>query len=101
EAVNAGDAPWSAIGAAIAACHGGGAHHVDLNANNILLDRGGRPWLIDWDRGRMEAGPGDWTARVLDRLERSLLKECAAAPAERLREGMAQLRAAHARELRS
>jgi 3-deoxy-D-manno-octulosonic acid kinase len=99
EAVNAGDAPWDAIGAAIAACHREGAHHADLNANNILLDRGGQPWLIDWDRGRVEAAPGAWSSRVLDRLERSLLKECATVPAARLREGMARLRAAHQRGL--
>jgi hypothetical protein len=37
--------------------------------------------------------------RVLDRLQRSLLKECATVPAARLEEGMAQLRAAHEREL--
>jgi 3-deoxy-D-manno-octulosonic acid kinase len=99
QAVNAGDAPWTAVGAAIARCHRHSAHHVDLNANNILLDREREPWLIDWDRGRIEATQGSWIPRVLDRLQRSLLKECATVPATRLEEGMAQLRAAHAREL--
>ena len=101
EAVNAGDAPWAAVGAAIARCHGHRAHHADLNANNILLDREHRPWLIDWDRGRLEPATGAWMQRVLDRLQRSLLKECATVPAARLEEGMAALRAAHARELAS
>jgi hypothetical protein len=55
--------------------------------------------VIDWDRGRIEAGPGAWMQRVLDRLQRSLLKECATVPAARLARGMAQLRAAHDREL--
>jgi 3-deoxy-D-manno-octulosonic acid kinase len=99
EAVDAGDAPWDAIGCAIARCHARRAHHVDLNANNLLLDRARQPWLIDWDRGRIEPGPGAWMERVLDRLQRSLHKECATVPASRLQEGMAQLRAAHAREL--
>jgi 3-deoxy-D-manno-octulosonic acid kinase len=97
--VTAGDTPWGAIGAAIAACHRHGAHHADLNANNILLDREDRPWLIDWDRGRIEAA-GAWQARVLDRLQRSLAKECATVPAARLAEGMAQLRLAHDAGLR-
>jgi len=99
DAVNAGDAPWAAVGAAIARCHRHHAHHADLNANNILLDRERQPWLIDWDRGRIEAAPGAWMQRVLDRLQRSLLKECATVPAARLEEGMAALRAAHDREL--
>jgi 3-deoxy-D-manno-octulosonic acid kinase len=99
EAVNAGDAPWAAVGAAIARCHRHHAHHVDLNANNIVLDRERQPWLIDWDRGRIESAPGAWMQRVLDRLQRSLLKECATVPAARLVEGMAALRAAHDREL--
>ena len=99
EAVNAGDAPWAAVGAAIARCHRERAHHADLNANNILLDRESQPWLIDWDRGRIEPASGAWSQRVLDRLQRSLTKECTTVPALRLAEGMAQLRAAHAREL--
>ena len=101
EAVNAGDAPWAAIGAAIAACHRHGAHHADLNANNILLDRLQQPCLIDWDRGRIEAAPGAWQQRVLARLQRSLAKECATVPASRLAEGMAQLRRAHDAGLRA
>lgn len=99
-AVDAGDAPWGEIGGAIAACHRHGAHHADLNANNILLDPDARPWLIDWDRGRIEAA-GAWQARVLDRLQRSLEKECASVPAARLEQGMAALRLAHDAGLRA
>ena len=99
EAVDAGDAPWMAVGAAIARCHRQRAHHADLNANNILLDREQQPWIIDWDRGRIETSAGAWMQRVLDRLQRSLTKECATVPAARLAEGMATLRAAHEREL--
>lgn len=99
EAVNANEAPWAAVGAAIARCHRQRAHHADLNANNILLDRERQPWIIDWDRGRIEGAAGAWMQRVLDRLQRSLVKECATVPAARLEEGMSMLRAAHDREL--
>ena len=101
EAVNDGDAPWGAIGAAIAACHRQGAHHADLNSHNILLDGAGAPWLIDWDRGRIEPAAGAWQQRVLERLQRSLAKQCTAVPATRLEEGMAQLRLAHDGGLRA
>jgi 3-deoxy-D-manno-octulosonic acid kinase len=101
EAVNAADVPWATVGAAIALCHRHGAHHADLNANNILLDREDSAWIIDWDRGRIEAGGGAWQERVLARLQRSLVKECATVPAARLEEGMAQLRRAHAAGLRA
>jgi 3-deoxy-D-manno-octulosonic acid kinase len=99
EAVNANEAPWDAIGVAIARCHRQRAHHADLNANNILLDRERQPWIIDWDRGQVERSNGAWMQRVLDRLQRSLVKECATVLAVRLDEGIAALRAAHAREL--
>ena len=88
-------APWERVGAAIGRCHALGAHHADLNAHNILLDGGDAPWLIDWDKGRLERGPGDWCRAVLDRLERSLRKECTTVPAEALAGGMRRLRAAH------
>lgn len=88
-------APWEAVGAAIAACHRRGARHADLNANNLLVDEAGAVHLIDWDKGRIEAGPGAWCARVLARLERSLRKECPAQPEAVLAEGMARLRRAH------
>jgi 3-deoxy-D-manno-octulosonic acid kinase len=88
-------APWEAVGTAIAACHRQGAHHADLNANNLLVDEAGAVHLIDWDKGRIEAAPGAWCTRVLARLERSLRKECPAQPEGVLAEGMARLRRAH------
>ena len=93
-------APWEAAGRAIAACHRRGAHHADLNANNLLVDAGGAVHLIDWDKGRIESGAGAWCERVLARLERSLRKECADVVASVLDAGMARLRSAHARGLR-
>ncbi len=93
-------APWEAAGRAIAACHRKGAHHADLNANNLLVDGRGAVHLIDWDKGRIEPAIGGWCERVLARLERSLRKECAAVGAGVLDAGMARLRVAHARDLR-
>jgi 3-deoxy-D-manno-octulosonic acid kinase len=88
-------APWESVGAAIAAFHRQGAHHADLNANNVLLDSAQATWLIDWDKGVLEDGPGAWCGRVLARLARSLRKECRALPIAVLEAGIARLRAAH------
>jgi 3-deoxy-D-manno-octulosonic acid kinase len=73
---------WRAIGAAIARLHRQGVDHADLNAHNILLGPGGGVSVIDFDRGRVRE-PGVWTARNLDRLERSLEKISAPLPPER------------------
>lgn len=59
---------------AIARLHRHGVWHADLNATNVLVDAGGRVWLIDFDRA--QAGVTD-AARLrgnLDRLLRSLRK---------------------------
>lgn len=93
------DAPWQRVGAAIGRCHSRGARHADLNAHNLLLDGNGAAWLIDWDKGRLEAGPGEWCAAVLDRLERSLRKDCAAVAGGVIGDGMRELRIAHDRAL--
>ncbi len=62
-----------AIGAAIAALHGAGADHPDLNAHNILIGADGAIRVIDFDRGRLRT-PGPWASRNLARLRRSLAK---------------------------
>ena len=92
-------APWSAVGTTIGRCHRNHAHHADLNAHNILLDASNAVWLIDWDKGRIESKIGHWCQRVLDRLHRSLRKDCDQLPAEQLASGMQALRAAHDQEL--
>lgn len=68
------EAGWRAVGATIAAFHREGVHHADLNANNILLGEGGTEvYLLDFDRGRIEAR-GPWEQVVIARLRRSLDK---------------------------
>jgi 3-deoxy-D-manno-octulosonic acid kinase len=88
-------APWEPAGAAIAACHRAGARHADLNANNLLVDSAARAWVIDWDKGVLESGPGAWCERVLARLARSLRKECAGVDPALIVAGMSRLRASH------
>jgi|SRR5580692_2056633 len=67
------EAAWRAVGAAIARLHRAGVDHADLNAHNILISANGAVSVIDFDRGRLR-GPGPWTERNLQRLQRSLIK---------------------------
>jgi 3-deoxy-D-manno-octulosonic-acid transferase len=66
-------ATWQALGAAVRRLHEQGVDHVDLNAQNLLLDPQGRVWIIDFDRCR-ERSDGAWKAANLARLKRSLDK---------------------------
>lgn len=61
------------VGATIRRFHDLGLDHVDLNARNLLVDEGGKVWLIDLDRCRLRPN-GAWKGRNLERLERSLVK---------------------------
>jgi 3-deoxy-D-manno-octulosonic acid kinase len=98
-AENPAKAPWSAAGRAIAQCHRFGAHHADLNAYNLLVNGANEVFLIDWDKGRIEPGPGEWIRRSLDRLERSLRKHCPEVEHAEISAGMGELRARHDHEL--
>ncbi len=65
---------WSSVGQTLAAFHREGVHHADLNAHNIMLgDVAPNVYLLDFDRGRIEAR-GSWEQEVLARLRRSLEK---------------------------
>ncbi len=65
---------WIALGALLLRFHAHGVFHADLNANNVLLDRGGRFHLIDFDRGRLRRPARRWQQANLARLRRSLDK---------------------------
>lgn len=69
-----GDAVQSQVAAAIFAMHRAGVWHADLNAYNILLDEGGKVWLIDFDKGRKEVLSPERRRANLLRLRRSLVK---------------------------
>jgi 3-deoxy-D-manno-octulosonic acid kinase len=65
---------WRQVGATIAALHRQQVWHRDLNLRNVLMDRDGKFWLIDFDRCHEQRGSW-WKAQVLRRLFRSLNKE--------------------------
>lgn len=94
-AVKTGSAPWADIGETVARFHLAGAHHGDMNANNILLDGHGGIFIIDWDKSVLESSPGAWCGKVLERLQRSLLKDCKDCDQRLLQEGIAHMRSAY------
>lgn len=71
---------WIALGHLLRVFHRHGIWHADLNANNILLDTGGRFYLIDFDRGRRRRPARHWQQANLQRLQRSLFKQQAKVP---------------------
>ncbi|HEB99083.1 MAG TPA: 3-deoxy-D-manno-octulosonic acid kinase, partial [Thiotrichales bacterium] len=77
---------WIALGSLLLRFHVSGVYHADLNANNILLDRGGRFHLIDFDRGRLRRPGRRWQEANLNRLRRSLDKLARTEPEFHFRE---------------
>lgn len=67
-------ATWQRVGMALARFHAIGAHHADLNANNIVFDAKGAVHVLDFDRGRIHEADSNWVNAVLERLLRSLNK---------------------------
>lgn len=67
------DRCWKAVGETVARFHQAGIYHADLNAHNIMLNKDGQVFLIDFDRGeKRSAGP--WQQANLQRLHHSLSK---------------------------
>jgi 3-deoxy-D-manno-octulosonic acid kinase len=73
---------WRAVGACVGALHARGVQHADLNAHNLLLGASNAVYVLDFDRGRLR-DRGAWEQSVLERLQRSLRKVTAGAPADR------------------
>jgi len=67
------EAFWRSTGAAIREFHACGVYHADMNAYNLQIDKAGRLWMLDFDRGRL-LPPGAWQQKTLGRLHRSLVK---------------------------
>ncbi|MCW8900380.1 MAG: 3-deoxy-D-manno-octulosonic acid kinase [Gammaproteobacteria bacterium] len=65
---------WITIGSVIRRFHEDGVYHADLNANNIMLDDGGRCYLIDFDKCGIRKPRLKWQKDNLLRLKRSLNK---------------------------
>lgn len=66
---------YQQLGKMIAAFHRQGVFHADLNIQNILQDKKGKFWLIDFDRARLLAPQQKWQEATLNRLKRSFEKE--------------------------
>jgi 3-deoxy-D-manno-octulosonic acid kinase len=71
---NLAEGYWIAVGSMIRRFHDKGVFHADLNANNILIDDGGRCFLIDFDRCEFKKSNQKWKKENLLRLKRSLNK---------------------------
>ena len=65
---------YQTIGEQIKKMHNAQVNHTDLNIHNILLDKQGKVWLIDFDKCYQQSGE-NWQAANLDRLLRSFNKE--------------------------
>ena len=65
---------WQAVGRAIRQLHERQVFHADLNAHNLLIDKTGQAWVVDFDKCELRTGE-DWKPRNLERLLRSLRKE--------------------------
>lgn len=70
---------WQALGHLIARFHQLQVWHSDLNCHNILQDRQGQFYLIDFDKCGIRQGQ-HWQAQTLERLLRSLRKEAGKYP---------------------
>lgn len=68
------DENWQQIGRLIRRMHLSGIEHVDLNANNILVDEALDFHLIDFDKANIKKSIAGWAADNLQRLLRSLNK---------------------------
>ncbi|GGA71588.1 3-deoxy-D-manno-octulosonic acid kinase [Arenimonas soli] len=91
-------AAWASAGRSIARLHAAGVDHADLNAHNVLLDAGGKAWLIDFDRGRLRRPAAGWREANLARLSRSLAK-LSGPGRDAWRDGFTRLRQAYAETL--
>jgi 3-deoxy-D-manno-octulosonic acid kinase len=72
-AVDMDETDWRRLAATLQACFAAGMIHADLNARNILVDKAGRWYLIDFDRARVLDRPAP-SRRMLQRLFRSFDK---------------------------
>lgn len=64
---------WQRAGRCVRRFHDAGVFHPDLTGHNLMLDGEARPWLLDFDRGRIRRD-GGWRRDNLARLRRSLDK---------------------------
>lgn len=68
------DSHFNDIGHQIRKMHDAGVNHTDLNIHNILVDKAGKVWIIDFDKCLTQTG-NSWKESNLKRLKRSFEKE--------------------------
>ncbi|MEP3348929.1 MAG: 3-deoxy-D-manno-octulosonic acid kinase [Marinomonas sp.] len=66
---------WQEVGKVIKRFHTSGIYHSDLNCHNIMIDKQGKVWVIDFDKCEQRAPDPSWMQSNIDRLKRSLDKE--------------------------
>lgn len=93
-------APWANVGKTLARFHAKNIKHADLNANNILISDRDEVFLIDWDKGEIDASNNRWFDKVLARLIRSIRKESIDHDKAYLEEGIQQMIQAYNEALR-
>ncbi len=69
------DEQWQQVGFMIRQFHNQGLYHSDLNIHNIMLNKKGKFWLIDFDKGKFIKPNHPQLEDNLRRLLRSLRKE--------------------------
>lgn len=74
EAAPLGQDVWHAVGHCVSSFHRSNVYHADLSAHNLQIDGDDRIWLLDFDRGRIMRGGGQWQRDNLERLQRSFRK---------------------------
>ncbi len=65
---------WPRIGECVGQFHAASIFHADLTAHNLQITSDNKIYLLDFDRGRRMAGPGNWQQSNLSRLKRSFVK---------------------------
>jgi 3-deoxy-D-manno-octulosonic acid kinase len=68
------EAGWRSVGAVIRRFHDNGLVHADLTVRNILIQEGGKVFLVDFDRARFRAQAKLAFRNNLKRLRRSMVK---------------------------
>lgn len=49
------DEVWHKVGQTVRRLHEAGVYHADLNSHNLLLDKEGKVWVIDFDKGAIRS----------------------------------------------
>ncbi|MDX1408737.1 MAG: 3-deoxy-D-manno-octulosonic acid kinase, partial [Saprospiraceae bacterium] len=68
------ESEWRSVGATLRSFHDHGLVHADLTVRNILVQEGGRVFLVDFDRARFQDNAKGAFKRGLKRLHRSMVK---------------------------